>query len=164
MKIKELCKIARVGDKAKIDAFLSANKNLNLNETAEWFEPALETITNLVAKSEVPVPSMYLGPMTPLAVAATYGHLEVIKSLIETGKADVNAKSGRLKDHTPLDCAIKWCPENKKEDIIKYLLSKNAKREITTRESTALETLGEKLLKLLGEAPKVVAKVLLSKM
>lgn len=160
--IKILCEIVRLGNTFKVKEFLANNKSLNLNGTAEWFEPPIQSLIGFLSSGKVPVPSTYLGPMTPLGIATSYCHFDIVKALVESGRVDINARSGRLKDHTPLDCAIKWCQGTDKEKIIKYLISKGAQRDITKRDKTSVETLGEELLKLLGEAPKVVGAFIIS--
>jgi len=161
---QEICKAVRANDLAKVKILLATNKTLNLNKTAEWFEPWFQTIYSFFTKSKLPVPSMYLGPMTPLAIAATYGYYNILKTLIESKRVDVNAKSGRLKDHTPLDCAIRWGEGSAQEKIIEYLVKSGAKRDITLRDISLLETLGEKCLTLLGEIPKIVTSKLIPKL
>lgn len=91
--------------------------------------------TNVNQLVDFPYPEgpveVFLGHYTPLAIAIAYNQFEVVKLLCEEYKANVNLLSGRLQDHTALDCANRdfwWAPNGKaKEEIKEYLLKRDAK-------------------------------------
>lgn len=60
--------------------------------------------------------------MTVLQLAATRGHIEIVKALLQAG-ADVNARSS---EGTALVNAAQWTPADKKEEIVTILLEAGA--------------------------------------
>lgn len=135
--IRELCKAVRLGNLAKVKQYLQQYPNLNLNQTAEWFEDGI-CGSSLFSKQKSSVPSIYLGPCTPLIIAAAYGHLAIVKLLVESGRVDINYKAGRGKDHTALDCAKGW----QHQAVAEYLVQKGGKEFRTiTGGAQALEVM-----------------------
>jgi len=75
---------------------------------------------------------LFLGSYTPLSIAVSYNQLSTVRLLVEQYGANPNLLSGRKKDHTALDCAMrKWWgvrhwdkPDN---EIAQYLTEKGAK-------------------------------------
>lgn len=81
--------------------------------------------------------------LTPLHYAAEYGHLDLVKKLIEKG-ADVNAESGTFSEYgakegyqTPLHLAVKYGHL----EVAKYLISKGANINAKTYRNYTIMTI-----------------------
>lgn len=119
------CRAARINNFVGIQECIEADVNFNL--TATWFEGGWGGSAIFAPSTEKSwVPMAYLGPCSPLMVAVIYSDLELIQLIIEKSNANINYAGGRGKDHTPLDCALKWRKDQ--PEIIQYLELQDAQK------------------------------------
>jgi ankyrin repeat protein len=131
---------AAFGSETVIDLLL-AKKDVNVNarnmqgETALWhavYAGRMCAVTRLLQRQNLDIDvADTLHKMTPFALAVSYGHLDIAKTLLDSDKVDINVRDNR--GRTPLRHAV----ISEREESIILLLSSRRSTSICGTSITA---------------------------
>ncbi len=138
---REVVRAARYGRVEEIRASIAAARRgeVDLNSGATEFSVGSFGTTFFTTGDDTNVPSRVIGYATPLAIAAAYGHLNIVRLLVESNLVDVNRRTGYGNDFTAFDCARRW-GENNHIQIQEYLRNNGGRSNLDSADDATIAT------------------------